>query len=105
MLRPLMLHRVAGEIHSTDIVTVDQGGTTRRVAKLMEQLAEPSSFSNTISHSSIFGLGTGLGDRMLMLGGPRHQVISEEHCVARSRPASVGTASPVGIRIDNELSR
>ena len=39
MLRPLMLHQVAGEIHSTDIVTVDQGGTTRRVAKLMEQLA------------------------------------------------------------------
>ena len=36
MLRSLMLHRVAGEIHSTDIITVDQGGTTKWVAKLKE---------------------------------------------------------------------
>jgi hypothetical protein len=38
MLRPLMLHWIAGEIYSTDIVTVYQGGTARWVAKLKEQL-------------------------------------------------------------------
>jgi hypothetical protein len=36
MLRPLMLHWIAGEIYSTDVVTIDQGGTARRVAKLKE---------------------------------------------------------------------
>jgi hypothetical protein len=29
MLRPLMLHSVAGEIYNTDIVAIDQGDTTR----------------------------------------------------------------------------
>jgi hypothetical protein len=36
MLRPLMLHRIVGEIYSTDIVTIDQGGTARWMAKLKE---------------------------------------------------------------------
>jgi hypothetical protein len=27
MLRPLMLYKIAGEVYSTDVVTVDQGGT------------------------------------------------------------------------------
>jgi hypothetical protein len=36
MLRPLMLHWIAGEIYSTDVVTIDQGGKARRVAKLKE---------------------------------------------------------------------
>ena len=38
MLRPLMLHGVAGEIYNTDIVAIDQGGTAREVAKLKKQL-------------------------------------------------------------------
>jgi hypothetical protein len=29
MLRPLMLHRIAGEIDSTDVVTIDQSSTVR----------------------------------------------------------------------------
>ena len=36
VLYPLMLNRVAKEINMTNIVTVDQCGTTRRVAKLYE---------------------------------------------------------------------
>jgi len=36
VLRPLMLHWITGEVYSTDVVTVDQGGTARRVAKLKE---------------------------------------------------------------------
>ena len=38
MLRPLMLHWVAGEIYSIDIVAIDQGGTVRGVVKLKKQL-------------------------------------------------------------------
>jgi hypothetical protein len=32
----LMLHGIAGEVHSTDVITVDQGGTTRGVLELKE---------------------------------------------------------------------
>jgi len=34
MLRPLMLHRIAGEIDSTNVVTVDQSSTVRRTLEL-----------------------------------------------------------------------
>jgi hypothetical protein len=36
MLRPLMLHWIAGEIYGTDVVTIYQGGTAKWVAKLKE---------------------------------------------------------------------
>ena len=39
MFCPLMLHRVAREIYSTNVVTVDQSGTARRVLKLEKQLS------------------------------------------------------------------
>jgi hypothetical protein len=105
VLCALMLDWVAGEIYSTDVVTVGQGGTARWVAKIKKKLTQPSSFSNTIRHSTIFGLGAGAGDRMLTLGGPGHQIIHEEHCVTRGRPASVWTPSPVSIRVYNKLCR
>jgi hypothetical protein len=105
VLCALMLDWVAGEIYSTDVVTVDQGGTARWVAKFKKKLTQPSSFSNTIRYSTIFGLGAGAGDRMLTLGGLGHQIIPEEHCVARGRPASVWTPSPVSVRVYNKLCR
>jgi hypothetical protein len=58
MLRPLMLHGIAGEIYSADIVALDQGGTTRGVAKLKKQLTQPSSFSDTVCHCTIFSFST-----------------------------------------------
>jgi len=39
MLCPLMLYGVAGEVNSTNVITINQSGTARRVAKLHEQLA------------------------------------------------------------------
>jgi hypothetical protein len=36
VLRPLMLNWVAGEINGTNVVTIDQSGTARLVAKLYE---------------------------------------------------------------------
>jgi hypothetical protein len=34
MLRPLMLHWIAGEIHCTDVITIDQNGSARRAVNL-----------------------------------------------------------------------
>jgi hypothetical protein len=78
MLHSLMLHWVVREIYNIDIVAIDQGGTTKGVAKLKKQLTQPSSFSNTIHHSTVFSFDTRSGDRMLTLGRPRHQVIPEK---------------------------
>jgi hypothetical protein len=36
VLHPLMLHWITGEVYNTNVVTIDQGGTARRVAKLKE---------------------------------------------------------------------
>jgi len=36
VLRPLMLHRIAGEIDSTDVVAIDQGSTARGALELNE---------------------------------------------------------------------
>jgi hypothetical protein len=34
MFRPLMLYWIAGEIHCTDVITIDQSGSTKRAVKL-----------------------------------------------------------------------
>ena len=39
MFCPLMLHRIVGEIYNTNVVTIDQSGTARRVLKLEKQLS------------------------------------------------------------------
>ena len=39
MLGALMLHRVSREIHSTDVVEVDNGGMPERTTKLLKKLS------------------------------------------------------------------
>jgi hypothetical protein len=34
MLCSLMLHWIAGQVHCTDVITIDQGGSARWVVKL-----------------------------------------------------------------------
>jgi hypothetical protein len=36
VLRPLMLHRITGEIDSTDVVAIDQSSMARRALELKE---------------------------------------------------------------------
>ena len=76
MFCSLMLHWVAGEIYGTDVITIDHGGSARRMVKFNQQLSQPGSFSNTICHSSVFSLGAGPRDGVLALGGPGHQVVT-----------------------------
>ena len=54
-----MLHWIAREIHCTDVITIDHGGSTRWVVKLEQYLSQPGSFSNVIGHSMVFGLSVG----------------------------------------------
>ena len=74
MLGPLVLHRVGGEVHRTDVVAVDQRAPGERAVELGEELPEPGSLSHAVGDSTVLRLGTGAGDDRLALGRPRHQV-------------------------------
>jgi hypothetical protein len=54
MLDPLMLYRVGGHVHNTDIVTIDHCGSGRRVMKFTQELAQPTGLINAICHRSVF---------------------------------------------------
>jgi hypothetical protein len=58
MLRPLMLNRVGGEVHGTDIVTVDERALGERAVKLSQELSETVSLSHAVSNNPILRLST-----------------------------------------------
>jgi hypothetical protein len=70
MLSALMLNGVGGEIHSTDVITLDKGTLRWRGLELMEQLSQPSGLSHTIGNGTILGLSAGARDDGLPLGRP-----------------------------------
>jgi hypothetical protein len=49
---------------------------------LLEELSKPTSFSDAVGHGAILSLGARAGDDVLVLGGPRDEVITEEHSLA-----------------------
>lgn len=103
MFGALMLNGVRGHVDGADIVIVDESSVAQRGAKLENKLAQPDHLSNCIGDSSVFGLGTGAGDCILPLGGPRDQIITQENCVPGGGLANVRTISPVGIRVSNQV--
>jgi len=62
MLGPLVLDRVGGEVHLTDVVAVDQRASGERATELGEELPEPGSLSHAVSNNAVLRLGTGTGD-------------------------------------------
>jgi hypothetical protein len=105
MLGPLVLNGVGRQVNSTDIITVYNGGSAKRAMELMKELAQPTRLRNSICDSAILGLSTGSRDGMLTLRRPGDQIVTQEHPVARRGATSVGTTSPVSIRIDCQVIR
>ena len=105
MLRPLMLNGVGGEIHGADIVAVDERALGERAMKLSQELSKPGRLRHAVSDSTVLRLGTGAGDNRLLLGRPGDKVAAQEDGIAGSGAASVRTASPVSVGVDNQLSR
>ena len=95
MLRPLMLDGVSGEIHGADVVAVDERALGERAVEL----------HHTISDSPVLRLSAGVGDNRLPLGRPEDKVAAQEDSIAGGGAASVRTASPVSVGVDNQLSR
>ena len=76
MFCSLMLHWIAGEIYCTDVITVDNGGSTERQMKLNQQLSQPSRLGDAISHGVVLSFSTRARDRVLTLRRPGYQVIT-----------------------------
>lgn len=53
-----MLYRIGGEINRVDVVTKDEGGTDKRVVKLLEQLMELGRLGHDFCHNAVFSLIT-----------------------------------------------
>jgi hypothetical protein len=64
MLCALLLNGIGGEIHGTDVITVDKSAPCQRTVQLLEQLTKLCRLSDTISHSEVLGLGAGGEKRM-----------------------------------------
>jgi hypothetical protein len=75
MLGALMLNRVGGEVHGTDIVTVDKCAPRRRGLELVKQLMQPSGLSHAVCNGTMLSLSAGAGDDGLPLGRPGNQVV------------------------------
>jgi hypothetical protein len=82
MLGALMLNGVGGEVHGTDIVTVDKCAPRRRGLDLVEQLTQPGGLSHAVGNSTILGLSARAGDDGLLLGRPGNQVVPQKHRIA-----------------------
>jgi len=72
VLRAPMMYRIGCHVYCTHIITVDNSGRSERDMKLLEKLAQPATFSHSMSYSTILRLSTGSRHRGLALGGPRH---------------------------------
>jgi hypothetical protein len=75
MLGAFMLNGVGGEVHGTDIVTVDKCALRRWGLELVEQLTQPCGLRHAVGNGMILGLSAGAGDDGLPLGRPGNQVI------------------------------
>ena len=105
MLRPLMLDGVSGEIHGANVDAVDERALGERVVELRQELSEPGRLRHAVSDSPVLRLSTGAGDNRLPLGRPGDQVAAQEDGIAGNGAASVRTACPVSVGVDNQLSR
>jgi hypothetical protein len=75
------------------------------VVQLQKQLTKPGHLRHVVGHGTILHLNTRTRDNVLMLRGPGDKVVIQEHHVARSGPASVGTTNPVNVSVDDVFRR
>jgi hypothetical protein len=71
--------------------------------ELLDELLEPTSFGHAVGYDVILSLGAQSGDDVLALGGPRDEVVVEEHNIARGALTCIRATHPVHIRVDRQL--
>jgi hypothetical protein len=104
VLREAMLNRVTCHVNSTDVITEDNGRGREGTLKLEKKLSKPAALGDDMSHSTVLSLDTGAGHRGLPIGGLGHQSpgCRRNRHSSQGGTASVGTASPICIRVRSE---
>ena len=69
----------------------------------MEQLTKPCRLGNVVGHNAVLGLGAGAGDDGLPLRRPGDKVVTKENGETGSGPTGIGTTTPIGVSVDNEV--
>jgi hypothetical protein len=69
--------------------------------EFLEELAQPTSFCNTIGNDFVLSLSTRSRGGGLALGRTRDEFVAEEHRIAKHGLMSVKTTRPVSIGVDN----
>jgi hypothetical protein len=101
MLGALVLHGVGGEVDGADVVAVDQSGPRQGAVQLHKQLTKPTRLCHAVGHGTVLRLSARTRDDVLTLRGPGDEVVTQEHRVVRSGPASVGTTGPISVSVDD----
>jgi hypothetical protein len=68
--------------------------------QLMKELMKPARLYHAVGHGTVLCLNTRMGDIVLALQGLRDKVVVQEHRVAQSGLASVGTTRPVSVSVE-----
>jgi hypothetical protein len=92
----LVLNGFGGEIDGADIVAVDQSDPRQGAVQLHKQLTKPT----RLRYGVVLCLSARTRDDVLTLRGLGDEAVTQEHCIARSGPASVTTTGPVNISVD-----
>ena len=79
----LMLDGVRGHVDGADVVAEDDRRRRRWSMKLLEKLPEPTRLSHGVDHSAVLGFSARERDRVLPLGRPRDEVVTEVDTEAR----------------------
>ena len=66
-------------------------------------MSDPNDLCRRISHGSIFGLTTGARDSRLLLHTTGHKITPKEYQLPIGGAASLKEASPIDIRVANNL--
>jgi len=105
MFGALMLDWIGGHVDGADVIAIHQCGLAEGVVQLLQELTQPGSLGDTINHCAILSFCTRSGDGVLTLGGPGHEIVPEEHSIARCGLAHIRTSSPISISVYHKISR
>jgi hypothetical protein len=101
VFRTAVLDWIGGEVHHGNIVAVDDHRPINGLMEILQELTNPTTFSNNMSNSTIFRFSTRPGHCCLAFGGPRDEVVSQKDAETGGGTSGVGATGPVGVGVSD----
>ncbi|XP_047085243.1 abscisic acid 8'-hydroxylase 3-like [Lolium rigidum] len=92
-----VMYWIGRHVYCTEIIAINNGGCMNRTVQLLKYMANPTSFSNTGGHGTIFCFSRRARYRGLSARGPAYEIVSKIYAVPGSRASGIWATSPVGI--------